>query len=197
MSEEGNHTTYSAEETTTSSSDNERQSGDSPSVLDILSQNQTELKYIVWIYTVAGVGFGLSAFLTISQLGGNSQGEAFIGAILALAILGFVLMSGILISLVIGFRLTTRLTGPTRSQYVTAFFGNMAGYLVMTTVTVILLSSSLSGGGGGGASETTSSVTNLGDLFFPLILLSIPVGLVAIGVMYLTEKQPSELGYET
>lgn len=165
----------------------------SQSVLDILSLDrvQYELKYIIGIFSIIGFGYGLTTFLAIDHIGGDGQAGAVIGAILATVILMFALMSGVVISLIMGFHLTTRLSGTTRTQYVTGFFGNMAGYIVMTVITVLFMGFSLSGGGGDGGG-TTSSATNLSDLLIPLILLSIPVGLVCVGVMYLTKKLPAQ-----
>lgn len=180
-------------EISTTDADGERGTAANRSILDIMALDrvQREIKYITGVFAIIGLGYGLTAFIAIDQMGGGGDTDVILRAFLGIVMLGFALMSGTVVSTIVGFRLRTRLAGPSRTQYVTGFVGNAVGYIAMTVITVLFISASIDGSGSGSRSSSAGSLTNLGDLLVPLVLLSIPVGLVCAGMMYLHEKVPA------
>lgn len=160
------------------------------SVSDILSRRTTkaQLKYTLALFALVGVGLGLTGYLGVDQVAGGDGSGQLMSAMLAVTALGVALFVGPVVAVFTGLRISDRMRQTDRAVYVTSFVGNAAGYLVMVVITVVLLASSLSGTGG----SASGGSFELGELFVPMILLSIPSGLVGLGSTYLDRETDDE-----
>ena len=163
---------------------------------------KSQLKYVVGLFTLVGIGFGTTGFLIIDLIASNFLGDLGAGgqAILAffsLPLLVVTLVIGPVIAVYTGLKANDELYREPRTAYLTNFVGNLTGYLVMVVVTILLINLAFGGGGGtaaqtgqgevgGGAAQNTGGNTfDFSSLLVPLLGLSIPVGLVGLGSTYL------------
>lgn len=155
-------------------------------ITEILSQPtiQEQLRYIVTLYAIVGIGFGLVGAIGINLISGDSgTGSQLLSGLFALSTLAIIIFVGPIMAAVSGLHIAERMHQAERTVYITSFVGNTAGYLAMVILAVILLivfagSGSSSGGGGG-------DIFSLGELFVPLVVLALPSGLVGLGSTYL------------
>lgn len=176
---------------------------------------KSQLKYVVGLFALVGIGFGITGFLIIdlvasaiaSTIGGGTgagggAATAFVMTLFALPLLVIVLLIGPVIAVYSGLNARDGLYQEPRTAYLTNFVGNLMGYLVMVTIAVLLVNAAFGGGGGttgqtgqaqvGGSSGVTaagSNTYNIADLAVPILVLSVPVGLVGLGSTYLHRRR--------
>lgn len=177
------------------------QTQNGPGITDYLSRPDVkhEIKYLIGIFAVIGLGFGLTGFVFNDILIGgatdsSSEGGSFVAGMLKflsiVGILTMATMSGTLVSVFTSRELREKFDA-IKPTYVAAATGNGAGYIVMMVVTALILSLTIdtggggSGGSGGGSAEGGVSLLNLGDLLVPIIALAIPVVIVSLATVYL------------
>lgn len=155
-----------------------------------------QTKYVVGLFALVGAGFGITGYLIIDLLASaNTPGGQFLSAIFSLALLAIVLLIGPVIAVYSSVRAADGLYDELRTAYLTSFVSNFAGYLVMVLIAVLFIGAAMSSSGGGTGATTqqtaqiASNTVNLDNLLFPMIALSIPVGLVGLGSAYLHRNQ--------
>lgn len=170
---------------------------------------KSQLKYVIGLFALVGIGFGTTGFLIIELIasgvagsigggGGGGAATAFVMTLFALPLLVVVLLIGPVIAVYSGLNARDGLYQEPRTAYLTNFVGNLTGYLVMVAIAVLLVNAAFGGGGGttaqtgqaqvGGGSSVSAAggnTFNIADLVVPIIVLSIPVGLVGFGSAYL------------
>lgn len=177
----------------------------SPGITDYLSRPDVkyEIKYVVGIFAVVGLGFGLTGFVFNDVLIGGAtesggEGENLIAGMLTIlsivGILTVATMSGTIISVFTSREIRSKFDD-LKPAYVAAGAGNGVGCVVMMIVTAVILSFTIStessGGGagaGGGGTEGGVSLLSLGDLIVPIIALAIPVVVVSLATVYLEQR---------
>ncbi len=174
-------------------------SSGSQGVSDILSQSSTQTRLVngVGIFAVAGIGFGLTSTLSARLLLDGSAFGQLLGFTLILFVLAVMLFSGPVFGVITGL-LAARDISETRESMITAAATGTIGYVVMTVlgavITLTFLPSSDSGetsdpepnGEETGGSEL--QLLEVGELVVPLVVMAIPVGIVAAGVVYVRHR---------
>lgn len=179
------------------------QTQNGPGITDYLSRPDVkyEIKYLIGIFAVIGLGFGLTGFVFNDVLIGGTadtsgDGGSFVAGMLTLisiiGILTMATMSGTIISVFTSRELRSKFDA-VKPTYVAAAAGNGAGFLGMMLVTAIILSITISTGGGGGGNGGGGggggpSLLELGDLLVPFIALAIPVVIVSLATVYLEDE---------
>ena len=157
---------------------------------------KNQMKYIIGIFSLVGVGFGITGFLVLQLVAGSGGTSSQIfAAIFALSLLGIVLLLGPVIAVYSSLNTANGFYHDARTTYLASFVSNFAGYLIMVVIAVLLIGAALGGGGSAGSGTTTEQTTSTGDTFdlgslaIPMIALAIPVGLVGVGSTYLHRKR--------
>ena len=157
---------------------------------------KNQMKYIIGIFSLVGIGFGITGFLVLQLVaGGGGTSSQIFAAIFALSLLGVVLLLGPVIAVYSSLNTANGFYHDARTAYLASFVSNFAGYLIMVVVAVILIGAALGGGGSADSGATTGQTTSTGDTFdlgslaIPMVALAIPVGLVGVGSTYLHRKQ--------
>ncbi len=153
---------------------------------DVLSdrKNKKLLKYAVTVMAIVGAGFGLTGSIGAGQLVDGSSDSEFLGAMFFLSVFVFMLLSGPILGALVGLEFDRRIAN-TREALITSFASGAVGYVAMV-ITGVLLATVLmpdnlsSSGGEGGAFD-------LGELIVPLLLMAIPIGAVAAGIVYASD----------
>lgn len=160
------------------------------------------VKETVGIFSLLGIGLGLTGGITISQLSG---GGAIFGGILVLVVLTFAFLMGPLIAVITGLRIGEE-HGQSNETYIAGGLGAVGGYLSMMLIVLLILSlamSTLSGDAGTGASATQSASTsgsglNIGEYILPVIVVAIPTGITGAGsVFFSNDDQRQSSGAST
>jgi hypothetical protein len=152
------------------------------------------LKETVGIFSLLGVGLGLTGGITMSQLGGGGGGGfggAIIGGILILVVLTFAFLIGPLVAVITGLR-TGQEHGQSVQTYIAGGLGAVGGYFSMMLIVLLILSivmSTLSGDAGTGSSATqtasaSSSGLDIGQYIVPVIAVAIPTGITGLGGVF-------------
>ncbi|WP_222915065.1 hypothetical protein [Natrinema sp. SYSU A 869] len=159
-------------------------------VSDVLSdeQNKSYLTYITLLFAIVGVGYGLTGALGIRMLFEESADAGLAIGFFLIVLFGVMVFTGPILGAISGLQLQRHMTD-TREALITAFVSGTIGYVAMTVVSVLVTvllipstdSADTSSGGG-------SDLFELGEIFVPLIVMAIPVGLVAAGMIYLDDK---------
>lgn len=147
-------------------------------------ENQGLVKYLVGVFAIIGVGFGLTGAFGVRLLTDGESAEVG-AAFLALTVFGVMFFSGPILGAIAGLRVGDSIE-EVREAAITAAAGGFVGYIVMVVLAVILavlFFPSGDGGGGGGGSPF-----QLGDVLVPLIVMAIPVAVVAAGVVYVESR---------
>ncbi|WP_247729927.1 hypothetical protein [Halovivax limisalsi] len=149
------------------------------SVTDILGEESGKrfLKYIVGVYAVVAIGYGIGLFL-LDAIGGSEV--ATIGYVsLFVPILG-----APIIAMVTGLLTGLRLETDDRSAALTSAVGAFVGFVVLLFLILIFASivadGGSSGGGGGGGS--------LSDFFGPLVAFGTGVAATGAGTTYVVKR---------
>ena len=170
---------------------------------------KSQLKYVVGVFALVGAGFGITGFLIIELLtGGDSMGAQLLTGVFSIALLTVVLLIGPVVAVYSGLDAADGLHNEPRTAYLTSFVGNFAGYLVTVLIAVLLIGAAVGGGSSAQTSqdqlEGTETAQNTGgntldiaNLLVPMILLSIPVGLVGLGSTYLHRGRSAPTQAET
>ncbi|WP_135534901.1 hypothetical protein [Halostella pelagica] len=153
---------------------------------DVLSdrKNKKLLKYAVTVMAIVGAGFGLTGSIGAGQLVDGSSDSEFLGAMFFLSVFVFMLLSGPILGALVGLEFDRRIAN-TREALITSFASGAVGYVAMV-ITGVLLATVLmpdnlaSSGGEGGAFD-------LGELIVPLLVMAIPIGAVAAGIVYASD----------
>lgn len=149
----------------------------------------TIIKETVGIFSLVGVGLGLTGGITLSQL---SEGGGILGGVLVLVVLTFAFLIGPLVAVITGMRAGERY-GQSSQTYFAGGAGAVGGYLSMMVIVLLIVSlamSTLSGDAGGGASATQSASTsgsglNIGEYLVPVVAVAIPTAVTGLGGVFL------------
>lgn len=152
---------------------------------------KAQIKYVVGLFAIVGLGFGLTGFaftdVLIPGLSEGDGGSASTGAsaIVVLMLLLLTTLSGPILGLITSLRIANEVEDT--AAFVTSAVGNAIGYVAMMLVTVLILIATVTTG-----SDTTGTSSNsmldLGDLLIPIIVLSIPVAIVGVTTVWLHRK---------
>lgn len=143
----------------------------------------TEIKWVVGVYAVIGAGIGIIGALGQGLAGSGGGGGGFAGAFIGALIAGMVITSlgsiGPIISAILGLQVADRLReeyDDIRHRKVLAAVGvsNGVGFLVMALIGGVLIGA-VAGGG-------------LGTILISSIIGAAPVGLVAVGAVYVRDN---------
>lgn len=170
---------------------------------------KSQLKYVVGVFALVGAGFGITGFLIIELLaGGDSMGAQLLTGVFSIALLTVVLLIGPVVAVYSGLDAAVGLHNEPRTAYLTSFVGNFAGYLMMVLIAVLLIGAAVGGGSSAQTSQdqlegtetsqnTGGNTLDIANLLVPMILLSIPVGLVGLGSTYLHRGRSAPTQAET
>lgn len=164
------------------------------------------IKYAVGIFSIVGLGFGLTGFVfndillpaafgTGGEEGASSQSlvDPFFQLITIFGIVIMATLSGSIVGAISSFRVADRIEN-NQAAYLASGLGNAVGFVAMLVVTVLVLSATVSVGGSGSGTGTSSggssagSLLNLGDLLVPIVALSIPVAIVGLATVVLHRR---------
>lgn len=150
---------------------------------------KSQLTFVIGLFAVIGLGFGLTGIVVVELVAGGGSG--FAGAILAvvflISLLVVLLLTGSIVGAFCGLRVAEQLNHGSRTVYLTSFVGTAVGYLVMVVIATLLIGLVVSGGSaptGGGAGTSF----NILGLLLPLIILSLPVGVTGLGSSFLARR---------
>lgn len=150
--------------------------------------NLTYIKYNIGLLAIVGGGFGLTGGLGARFFaGGGDAGAAMAGGIFMIAVFAVMALSGPILSVFIGLQFSRQMRN-TYEAIVSSFASGVAGYFAMMITGVLITMIIAPSGGGGAEGDTTGNFFNLGDVLLPLIVMAIPVGLVAAGIVYFNER---------
>jgi len=154
---------------------------DDSSISDMLSHPDTQrgLKYIVSLYALIGLGFGVLMLLIDNQFLGEGAGAELLSGALATVLFGLLVFIGPVIAALTAFDIAQRFTRP-KQAWVTSAVGNGGGFIAMIVITVLFVNSVFTGSEG--------DLFNLSDLLVPLLLLAIPTAFVGVGATYIYNK---------
>lgn len=152
------------------------------------------LKETIGIFSLVGIGIGLTGGITLSQLG---EGGGIFGGFLILVVLTFAFLIGPLIAVITGLR-TGEKYGQSYQAYIAGGAGAVGGYFSMMLIVLSILSLAmiiLSGDGGSGAttaqsaaSSSTGSISSsgidIGKYITPVIAVSIPTAISGLGGVF-------------
>lgn len=165
---------------------------------------KSQLKYVIGLFALVGAGYGVTGILILKLLGGGgSVGARLLTGLFSLALVLVVLSIGPVIAVYTGLNAADGLYQEPRTAYLTSFVSDFVGYFVMVLIAVLLIGVAAGGGGaaqtdqgqfggGGTAADTGGNPVDIVNLLVPMILLSIPVGLVGVGSSYLHRPTDSE-----
>jgi len=147
------------------------------------------VKETIGIFSLLGVGLGLTGGITISQLAGGGGG--IFGGILVLVVLTFAFLIGPLVAVITGLRIGEE-HGQSNETYIAGGLGAVGGYLSMMLIVLLILSlamSTLSGDAGTGTSATQSASTSgsgldIGEYILPVIAVAIPTAITGSGGVF-------------
>lgn len=163
------------------------------SVSAVLSDDRTKryLAYTTSIFAIVGAGFGLTGALGARMLFDGSTEGGFVAAFFMIVLFGVMVFTGPILGAISGLQLDRLMTN-TREAMITAFTSGTLGYVVMTIVgvlvTVVLAPSTDSADTGNTGGSGGTDLFDLGDVLVPLIVMAIPVGLVAAGMIYVGDR---------
>ena len=165
------------------------------SARDTLAQSgpKSHLMFVIGLFGVVGVGFGLTGIIILALIagGGNDAGGAFLAAFFLISLLVVVLLTGPILGAFSGLRIAARLDDSS-ATYLTSFVSTAIGYVVMVIIAALLIG--IVAGGGGGGTTTGSGSANpfdIAGLLVPLVALAIPVGLTGLGSAFLARWNAS------
>ena len=159
-------------------------------VSDVLSdeQNKSYLTYTAVLFAIVGAGFGLTGAFGTRMIFDGSSESGFGMAFFMIALFGVMVLTGPILGAVGGLQLQQRMSD-TREALITAFVGGTAGYIVMTIVGIlvtVMLTPSTDSADASGSSGP--NFFELGDVLVPLVVMAIPTGLVAAGMIYIDDR---------
>ncbi len=152
---------------------------------------KSQLTFVIGLFAVIGVGFGLTGIVVIRLIAGSGEGigAQILTAVFLVSLLVVLLLSGSIIGAVSGLRIADRLDETARTVYLTSFVGTAVGYFVMVIVAAVLIGLVVGGGGDGAAASSGSgNLFGILDLVIPLVVLAIPVGLTGVGASFLARR---------
>lgn len=154
---------------------------------------KSQLTFVIGLFGVVGVGFGLTGLIILALIagGGNDAGGAFIAAFFLISLLVVVLLTGPILGAFSGLRVAARLDGSS-ATYLTSFVSTAVGYVVMVVIAALLIG--VVAGGGGGGTTTGGGGANpfdIAGLLVPLVALAVPVGLTGLGSAFLARWNAS------
>lgn len=159
-----------------------------------------QLKYILLVFALSGLGIGLTGIAVLMNFGGDGVGGAILSGILSLIVFFVALLIGPVIAIIIGIQLSNT-DSSVAALYPTNFLGSAIGYIVMVMLVSIILvfGMGMVVGNGGGATdgdagtsggtvapETNESLFSPMDIVLPLLIFSIPTGLSGLGAVFIT-----------
>lgn len=138
------------------------------------------LTYPISLFAIVGVGVGLTAAILMSVLGGDS---AIMSGIILLVTIAVSLLLGPIVATIIGIQMSDReRTGPPVGSILGCSFGfivMMATVLLLVFIGVAITSTGGGTGAGGGAgTPTQGGGLDVSEYLLPIILVTIPTGLV-------------------
>lgn len=165
------------------------------SVSEVLGdqEHKSYVAYVVGLFTVVGIGFGLTGSAGVRMLfeTGSAAGEfeMMFAGLFAFSVFAVMFFTGPVLGTIAGLEVDRRVSDA-REAAITAFAGSALGYVVMNVVgvfvTVLLFPST--GSSSGGSSGGGSNPFELGDVLVPLFVMAVPVGVVAAGVVYVRDR---------
>lgn len=167
-----------------------------------ISLDYRHLKYFAGMFFLVGVGLGLTGLVSIGYFGGAGGIGGAVSTVFFMLITLIIAFSiGPVLGVILANDLTSRFALG-ENAYLSTFVGGALGYLVMviTVAIILILGIALLFGGGagnggqdgtGGAQDGTAStnpISTLLNLLGPMIVFSIPTGLVCVGTVYVNER---------
>jgi len=148
----------------------------------------SKLWFPIGLFASVGAGIGLTVFIILNQLGGDSAG-AFVGAFLTLMVIVVTLSLGPVMAAIVGLWTGVR---HQRNTYLIAGLGSALGYLVMVLLVVILMVMGLPDGGSSAGSASASSggggSFQAGEWLVPIVLVMLPTaGVGVVGAWFSSE----------
>lgn len=156
---------------------------------DFLLRN---IKQTVGIFSIVGVGLGLTGAITLLQVGGSG----IFGGILALVLLIFTFLISPILAVITGLRIGEK-NGRSKQTYLIGAVGAVGGHFSMMLIIVLILSiviSTLSGDGGTGSTAAQSAATSnggleIGEYIVPIIAVAVPTAITGSGGVFLAGDQ--------
>lgn len=136
------------------------------------------IKLTITVFAVAGIGYGLTAFLitSFSNVGGTAQ--TIVGGFAVL----FGLLLGPVVAIISGSHIGFNLKGDDATASTASIVGSAVGFLIMAVILILFASLMTSGGGGIGGTEASGSGSNFGPAIGATIGVAITGGATTFAI---------------